>query len=136
MKQAHQITPVAPAPAASGDRSAESIHDLICHPATDLSTLLGTDIERAKSEVRETVTEVQTAMGAIATGATIAMAGLVVLLMSAVYGLSKVVEPWLAALIVGAVVLLLGDLMVRSAKETMSASSIVPVRTLESVNKD
>ncbi len=136
MKQDHQIAPVAPASTASRDRSAESITDLIRNLATDLSTLLGKEIELAKSEVRETVSEVQTAMSAIATGAAIAMAGLVVLLMSAVYGLSNVVDPWLAALIVGAAALLVGYLMVRSAKETMSASSMVPERTLESAKKD
>lgn len=136
MNQEHKIAPVAPAPAATRDRSAESITDLVRHLATDLSSLLGKEIELAKSEIRESVSEVQTAVAAIATGAAIAMAGLVVLLMSAVYGLSNVVDPWLAALIVGAIALLVGYMMVRSAKETMSASSLVPERTVQSAKKD
>ncbi|MDI5891555.1 phage holin family protein [Halomonas rhizosphaerae] len=123
-------------PSASREYGADSIADLIRNLATDLSTLLGKEIELAKSEVGESVAEAKTAVGAIATGAAIAMAGLVVLLMSAVYGLSNVVEPWLAALIVGAVALLVGYLMVGSAKKKMSANSIVPDRTLESTKKD
>lgn len=133
MRQEQESTSV---PSASREYGADSIADLIRNLATDLSTLLGKEIELAKSEVGESVAEAKTAVGAIATGAAIAMAGLVVLLMSAVYGLSNVLEPWLAALIVGAVALLVGYLMVGSAKKKMSANSIVPDRTLESTKKD
>lgn len=136
MKQEHKTAPDALAPAASRERSSESIIDLVRNLATDLSTLLGKEIALAKFEVRESVSEVQTAVGAIATGTAFAMAGLVVLLMSAVYGLSDVVDPWLAALIVGATALLVGYLMVRSARGKISANSIMPERTMESAKKD
>lgn len=136
MNHDHETASVTPAPAMRGERSGESITDLVRNLANDLSTLLGKEIELAKSETRESVTQVQTAVGAIATGAAIAMAGLVVLLMSAVYGLSNVIEPWLSALIVGAVALLIGYVMVHSAKEKMSDASILPERTLDSVKKD
>ncbi|WP_372921859.1 phage holin family protein [Roseovarius sp.] len=116
--------------------SPESISDLIRNLATDLSALFGREVALAKSEMRESVSEVKTAVGALATGVAIAMAGLVVLLMSGVYGLSNLVAPWLAALIVGAVALLVGFLMVRSAKETMSTSIVLPERTLDSAKKD
>ena len=115
---------------------AESITGLIRNLAADVSALLGKEMALAKSEVRESVSEVKTAVGAIATGAAIAMAGLVILLLSGVYGLSNVVDPWLAALIVGATALLVGFLMVNAAKKTMSASEIMPERTVESAKKD
>ncbi len=137
MKQEqHNTAPVTPEPETSRNRGSESISDLIRDLATDLSTLLGKEIELGKSEVRESVSEAQTAVGAIVTGAVVAMAGLVVLLMSAVYGLSNLVEPWLAALIVGAAALLIGYLMVSSAKKKMSANSMVPDRTLGAAQKD
>ncbi|MCA1779257.1 MAG: phage holin family protein [Xanthomonadaceae bacterium] len=136
MKQEYETATATPAPAANRQNGAGSIADLVRNLATDLSMLLSKEMELAKSEVRESVSEVKTAVGAIATGAVLAMAGLVVLLMSAVYGLSNVVEPWLAALIVGAAALLIGYLMVHSAKEKMGANAVVPERTLESVKKD
>lgn len=136
MTQEHKTAPVAPAPPTNRQNGAESITDLIRNLATDVSTLLGKEMELAKSEVRESVSDVKTAVGAIATGAVLAMAGLVVLLMSGVYGLSNVLEPWLAALIVGAAALLIGYLMVHSAKKKMSASAVVPDRTVESAKKD
>ncbi len=136
MKQDNRPAPVTPAPAVTRERTADSIPDLIRNLATDLSSLLGKEISLAKAEVRESVTEVQTAVGAIATGGAIAVAGLVILLMSGVYGLSNIVDPWLAALIVGAAALLVGYMMVRGAKEKMSAHSFVPDRTMDSMQKD
>lgn len=136
MKHEQESVKAAPTPAVDREQSSESIADLIRHLATDLSTLLGKEIELAKSEVGESVTDAKIAIGAIATGAGVAMAGLVVLLMSAVYGLSSIVDPWLAALIVGAAALLIGLLMVGSAKKKMQDNSFVPERTLESTKKD
>lgn len=136
MRPEQSSAPVAPVPSPKRERSGESITDLVRNLATDLSTLLGKEIELAKAEVRGSVSEVQTAVGAIATGTAIAAAGLVILLMSAVYGLSNVVEPWLAALIVGAAALLVGYVMVHSAKKALNSSSIVPERTVESAKKD
>jgi uncharacterized membrane protein YqjE len=137
MKQEQpQITPGAPAPAASREHGDESITDLIRNLATDLSSLLSKEMELAKAELGESVSEAKTAVGSMVTGAVVTMAGLVVLLMSAVYGLSNVVAPWLAALIVGAVALLIGYMMVAAARKKMSANSFVPDRTLESAHKD
>lgn len=132
----HEADTAQSVPSASRDPGAESISGLISNLTTDLSSLLGKELKLAKSEVRESVSGVQTAVGAIAVGAAIAMAGLVALLMSAVYGLSNVVDPWLAALIVGTAALLLGFLMIQSAKSKMNASAIVPERTVESAKQD
>ncbi len=140
MSRENGTTPVAPARDGGRDlgrqQGSDSIPDLIRDLATDLSSLLGKEIQLAKAEVGESVSEARTAVAAVATGACIAMAGLVVLLLSAVYGLSNLVEPWLAALIVGAVALLVGYMMVHSAKNSMTASSMVPDRTLDSAKKD
>jgi len=56
--------------------------------------------------------------------------------MSAVYFLSTMMEPWLAALIVGVVVVVIGLIMVAAGKKKFEASSFKPDRTLHSLNKD
>lgn len=134
--QQQDTAPNGSAPPAHREHGAESISDLIRDLATDLSSLLGKEIALAKSEVGESVTDAKVALGAIATGAAVSMAGLVVLLMSAVYGLSNIVEPWLAALIVGAAALLVGYMMVSGAKKKFSKDSMAPDRTLASAKKD
>jgi len=136
MNQERSNVPVSPVPNETRYRSADSIPDLIRNLATDLSSLLGKEIALAKSELRESASEVKTSIASLAMGGAIAMAGVVILLLSAVYGLSNIVDPWLAALIVGLGALLVGYMMVRAAKEKMSASSLVPGRTVDSMKKD
>ncbi len=136
MKNEYDSPQAGPTAAAGREHGPESIADLIRNLATDLSALFGREVALAKSEVRVSVSEVKTAAGAIATGVAMSIAGLVVLLLSAVYGLSNVVAPWLAALIVGAAALLVGYLMVGSAKRAMADSTVVPERTLDAAKKD
>lgn len=64
------------------------------------------------------------------------LAGFIVLLMAVVYGLSTVMAPWLAALIVGVVVMVAGFVMVQSGKKQFEPSHFKPDRTLEALNKD
>ncbi len=135
MNQERSNIPLAQAPMEPRERS-DSIPGLIRNLATDLSSLLGKEIALAKAEVRESASEMQTSLASLATGGAIAMAGLVILLLSAVYGLSTILDPWLAALIVGLAALVVGYLMVHAAKEKMGASSLVPDRAIESVKKD
>ena len=47
-----------------------------------------------------------------------------------------VVEPWLAALIVGVVLAIIGAVMVSAGKSKMSASSFTPDRALRAVRRD
>lgn len=136
INQQHDNAPNGSAPPVSREHSAESISDLIRDLATDLSSLFGKEIALAKSEVGESVSDAKAALGAIATGAAVSMAGLVVLLISAVYGLSNIVAPWLAALIVGMAALLVGYMMVSAAKKKFSKDSMAPDRTLASAQKD
>ena len=71
--------------------------------------------------------------GALAGGALIAFSGWLALLASAVLGLSNVVAPWLAALIVGLVVLALGAGLLLFGKSRLD---LVPRRSFQSLRED
>ncbi len=64
------------------------------------------------------------------------MSGLIVLMFAAVYALSEIIIPWLAALIVGAVALLIGYAMVQAGKKKFDADTLRPERTMHSLDKD
>jgi VIT1/CCC1 family predicted Fe2+/Mn2+ transporter len=113
----------------------ESISGLIRGLAGDLTTLFSKEISLAKAELREAAGEVKTAVASMATGAALAMAGLVVLLQSAVYGLNNIVDLWLAALVVGLIALVLGFVLVKTAKGKVEPAAFKPERTVESVHK-
>jgi hypothetical protein len=114
----------------------ESIPALIRGLASDLTTLFSKEISLAKAEMREAAGEVKTAVASMATGAVLAMAGVVVLLFSAVFGLDNVVDLWLAALIVGIAALVVGFILIKSAKGKIEPAAFTPERTIESVHKD
>ena len=64
------------------------------------------------------------------------VAGLGALVAAAILALAMVVEPWLAALIVGVVLAIIGAVMVSAGKSKMSASSFTPDRALRAVRRD
>jgi xanthine/uracil permease len=63
-------------------------------------------------------------------------AGLLVLLAAVVLLLGQTMETWLAALIVGAVVLMIGFVMLQSGKKKLDPSAFKPERTQDALRKD
>ena len=58
------------------------------------------------------------------------------LLLAAVYGLSNVVQPWFAALIVGGVVTLIGLVTLAAGRRKLAPASFTPDRTAAALRKD
>jgi len=113
-----------------------SVGGLLRQLTHEVPSLITKELALAKAEMSESIRATKAGAGSVATGGAVLLGGFIVLLMSAVYGLSNVVEPWLAALIVGAVVVVIGMIMVSSGKKKFQASSFKPERTIHSVNKD
>jgi Putative Actinobacterial Holin-X, holin superfamily III len=126
---------VAPDPAARA-RSDRSVAGLLSDLASETSMLVRQEIALFKAELQEKLGNLGQGAGALAAGGFIAFSGWLVLLAAAVLGLSIVVPPWLAALIVGLVVLALGVGLLFFGKSRLDADSLVPRRTLNSLRED
>ncbi|MEL7558184.1 phage holin family protein [Stutzerimonas chloritidismutans] len=113
-----------------------SVGGLLRQLTHEVPSLITKELALAKAEMSESIRATKAGAGSVATGGAVLLGGFIVLLMSAVFALSNVVEPWLAALIVGAVVVVIGMIMVSSGKKKFQASSFKPERTIHSVNKD
>ncbi|MGH8420129.1 MAG: phage holin family protein [Pseudomonas sp.] len=113
-----------------------SLLGLVRQLAHEVPALISEELALAKAEIRSSVEAAKAATAAVAGGVVFMLAGLVILLMAAVYGLALVVSPWLAALIVGAVAMIIGFVMVQSGKKQLKPSQLAPERTLHSLNKD
>lgn len=113
-----------------------SVGGLLRQLTNEVPSLITKELALAKAELSESIRATKAGAASVATGGAVLLGGFIVLLMSAVYALSEVVEPWLAALIVGAVVVVIGLIMVSSGKKKFEASSFKPERTIDSVNKD
>lgn len=137
MSEAHKTTPdtSTPEPGMRAD-SDTSVGGLLRQLTQEVPSLVTKELALAKAELSESIRATKAGAASVATGGAVLLGGFIVLLMSAVYGLSNVVEPWLAALIVGAVVVVIGLIMVSAGKKKFEASSFKPERTIHSVNKD
>ena len=116
--------------------SQESIPGQIRGLTHDVTTLFSQEMALARSELREAVAGVKAGIGSITIGAGLASSGLLILLLSAVYGLGTVIALWLSALIVGAVALIIGIVAMKAGQKKIEPSAFRPNRTIESMHKD
>lgn len=121
----------------SQDRSLLSLFSDLWRETT---TLVHEEAELAKAELSEKVSQVTTGAGEIAAGGAILFAGFIVLLFAAVGALELMLPTehsiWIAPLIVGLVVMIIGFIALSRGKKQMQAESLAPQRTLESLKRD
>jgi xanthine/uracil permease len=91
----------------------------------------------ARTETQDKLHQTIAAVVAMIAGALVAFAALIILLDALVYGLTEAgLQRWLAALIVGGVVAIIGFILVRKGQNDLSASRLAPDRTAANVRKD
>jgi hypothetical protein len=118
----------------SSDRS---LGDLLGALTSQLGQLIHKEVELARTEM--TANAVRTGKNAslIGIGGVVAYGGFLVLLAAAVALLTKVgLDLWLAALIVGLVVVGVGYALVQRGRSQLDASSLAPTRTIETLKDD
>lgn len=115
---------------------APPVSGLLRNLVDDLARLVSMEIRLARAEVGESVSQLKGGVGAIAVGGAVLFAGGLVLLGALVLFVAQFVEFWLAALIVGAAVALIGFVMVQSGRKRFEGSALVPERTLDALHKD
>jgi hypothetical protein len=114
-----------------------SLKELLGDLTDNITTLFRQEIQLARAETSEKITQVGVAIGAIAGGAILAVAALIVLLQALVIGLTEAGLPagW-AALIVGAVVAVIAYVLIHKGTNDLKASNLAPDRTMQSLKRD
>ena len=106
----------------------------------ETTTLVHEEAELAKAELSEKVSQVTTGAGEIAAGGAILFAGFIVLLFAAVGALQLMIQSehaiWIAPLVVGLVVMIIGYVALSRGKKQMQADSLTPQRPMESLKRD
>jgi xanthine/uracil permease len=113
-----------------------SVMGLLKQLTHEVPSLFTKELALAKAEFQASLNTLKAGIAGVAGGAMVLLAGFIILLMAAVYGLSTMMAPWLAALIVGAVAMIIGFVMVQSGKKQFEPSHFKPDRTLDAMNKD
>lgn len=135
-------------PPVSGGTSAragrESIPDLLKDVRDQTSLLLRQEVILARTELSEKISRLVRNAAYLAAGGAVAFAGFLFLLHSATAGVARGLDaagmadqsPWLAPLLVGAVVALIGGSTIRKGLSAIKHESLVPEKTLDSLKED
>ncbi len=113
-----------------------SIGGLLRQLTREVPELFTKELALAKAEMQQSLTTLKAGIAAVAGGAIVLLAGFIILLMAAVYGLGTVMQLWLAALIVGGITVIAGFIMLQSGKKQFEPSHFTPDRTLHAMQQD
>jgi hypothetical protein len=114
-----------------------SLKDLLADLTDSITTLFRQEIQLARAETSEKISQVGVAIGSIAGGAILALAALIVLLQALVIGIAEAgVPPGWASLIVGVVVAVIAYVLIHKGTSDLKASNLTPDRTMSSLKRD
>ena len=117
-------------------RSDENVVDLISRLTSQSAHLAQEQVALFQAEMRESVTELKVAVGAMAGAAVLGVAGLGVTLMGIAYLIGDAIgDRDLATLLVGIATLIIAGIMYASARSKLSANELKPDRTIATAER-
>lgn len=114
----------------------QSIKTLLAELIAGINTLVRQEFRLAQAETSENVTQALTGIFSLFAGLLVAFAALLVLLQAVVVGLSNVIAPSYAALIVGVIVALIAFILIQQGQSRLRLGNFTPQRTLKSMRED
>jgi uncharacterized membrane protein YqjE len=119
----------------AGD-SSEGVGSLVSGLVKDLQDLVRGEIRLARAEIKEDAASAGKGAGFIGAGALIGLTGFIFLMLGVTYLLNVWMRMWIAAAIVGLTLTLVAAILVMSGKSKLSASSLKPDRTIDTLKED
>ena len=114
-----------------------SLGDLLAELSRETGQLVRKEIELASTEVTAKARRAGGQIGIAAAGGALVHAGVLVLLGMFVIALGELgLALWLAALIVGAVTIVVGYVLVNRGLSALRSTSIVPQQTIQTLKED
>jgi hypothetical protein len=119
-----------------------SIASLLSDLSHEIITLVRQELQLARAEASEKVSQVQAGIASIAIGAAVTFGGFLIFLEFLVYGLADILSAgsiqhmWLSALIVGILVLIIGFALLKYGQNNLKARHLTPHRTTKSLRRD
>jgi predicted phage tail protein len=113
-----------------------SIGELFSELAGETGTLVRQEVALAQAEITKKATDVGKNVGFLVIGGAIGYAALLAILAAIIIGLSVWIPAWASALIVGAMVGIVGFLMISSALTALKKTDIAPNETVKSLKED
>ena len=117
-------------------RDDRSLGELFAELAQETTTLVRHEVSLAKAEMGEKASRAGKHVGFLAAGGAVAYAGLLAVLAAAIILLNAVMPLWVAALVVGLVVAVVGYLLVRRGLDALKREDFAPRQTMETLKED
>lgn len=119
------------------DRKEEqSLGELFAGLSRETGQLVRKEVELATAEMTAKARKAGADAAMMATGGALAHAGLLVVLAAIVIGLAQLgVTPWLSALIVGIVTILIGYVLVNRGIASMRRMTVAPTQTIDTLKE-
>jgi hypothetical protein len=122
----------------------DSLSSLFTSLTREVSNLIRQEVALARAEVSEKIGQIEVGAGSLAAGGMIILVGLFFLAEALVFGVaallqlwtSAVVAAWLAPLLVGLVIVIVGWVLLAKGRSSLKARSLMPRRTVESLRRD
>lgn len=122
-------------PAVPSSASEPSFKEVLVELWHNTEKLVRQEIALASAELDLKAQKLKREVVSLALGGAILHAALLTLVAALVLLLAEAMKPWLAALIVGALTLVVGYVLVKRGSQ-ISSDDVVPTRTVENVKKD
>jgi xanthine/uracil permease len=114
-----------------------SLGDLLAELSRETGTLVRKEVELATTELTAKARKAAVDIGISAAGGALAHAGLLVVLAAFVLGLAELgVAPWLSAVIVGLLTIIIGYGLVNRGLANLRRTSVVPAQTVETLKEN
>ncbi len=117
-------------------RDDRTLGELFAELAQETTTLVRHEVNLAKAEMGEKASRAGKHAGFLAAGGALAYAGLLAVLAAAIILLNAVMPLWLAALLVGVVVAVVGYLLIRRGLDALRREDFAPRQTMETLKED
>ena len=112
-----------------------SIGQLLGELVTEMTTLVRQEVQLAQTELSHKAAQVGKNLGFLAVGGMVAYAGLLAIIAAVILLLDTFMDAWIAALIVGVVVALVGYLLVQKGLTALKNVDLTPRQTIESLKE-
>ncbi|MER6973755.1 phage holin family protein [Nocardioides sp. NPDC000445] len=114
-----------------------SMGELVSRLSTEMSSLMRGELELARLELTEKAKHTGKGAGAFGAAGLVALYGVGVLIAAAILALALVMDAWLAAVLVGVVLLIIaGGIALFGKKQVSEGTPMKPERATENIKRD
>ena len=118
------------------EKNDRSLGELFGDLAAQTGTLVREEVALAKAELTRTATQAGKDIGVLVVGGAVVYGGLLVLLAAAILALATILPAWVAALIVGLVVVGVGVAMLQRGRAALTRIDVAPHQTMATLSAD